>query len=291
MNYHVHHRTTYKYAEAVAMSHNIAHLTPRDTQNQSVVASDLIIKPEPTICNSRLDFYGNRASFFTIQEQHEELQVSLASKVLVRKAPILKPALTHRWEVARTMIRSDLTPAGLEAIEFTYESQLVPVLPEVEEFARPSFRPGRPILEAILDLNTRIHKTFKYTPLVTTISTPLTEILQKRQGVCQDFAHLMIGCVRAMGLSARYVSGYLLTRRPPGQPRLIGADASHAWLSVYIAGNGWVDVDPTNNTVPGDEHITLAWGRDYSDVSPLRGVILGGGQQVLTVAVDVTPAD
>jgi transglutaminase-like putative cysteine protease len=204
--------------------------------------------------------------------------------------PAFKPRVTQPWEVARAMLRSDLTPAGLEAMEFTWASTLVPLFAEVEDFARESFGPGRPLLDAAADLNRRIHDEFEYKPLVTTVSTPIREVLATRRGVCQDFAHLMIAAVRSMGLAARYVSGYLLTHRPGNSPRLVGADASHAWVSVFLPGYGWADLDPTNGTMPGDEHITLAWGRDYSDVSPLRGVILGGGNQSLTVAVDVAQA-
>ncbi|NJL72981.1 MAG: transglutaminase family protein [Candidatus Competibacteraceae bacterium] len=249
----------------------------------------MTVEPEPAVCSTRFDFYGNRTSFFTLQEPHTRLKVHLESEVRVRKPLVFRPELTHRWEIARTMIRTDLSPAGLEAMEFVFPSSFVPVIVEAEEYARASFPTGRPILAALLDLNQRIHKDFKYKPLATTISTPVTEVMRLRQGVCQDFAHLMLSCIRSMGLAARYVSGYLLTRRPANSPRLIGADASHAWVSAYIPGHGWTDFDPTNNTIPSDEHITLAWGRDYADVSPLRGVILGGGTQTLSVAVDVSP--
>ena len=192
----------------------------------------------------------------------------------------------------------------LYAHQFTYASPYIRWTPEIAAYAAASFAPGRPLLEAVLDLTARIHRDFKYDPRSTTISTTLPEILETRAGVCQDFAHLQIGCLRSLGLAARYVSGYLLTMPPPGKPRLIGADASHAWLSLFLpdaphgGGNGamaatgvWVDVDPTNNCIPSDKHITLAWGRDFGDVSPLRGVLLGAGKHQIHVSVDVSPLE
>jgi transglutaminase-like putative cysteine protease len=176
---------------------------------------------------------------------------------------------------------------GLEAYQFVFPSTYVPFLEELAAYANPSFAAGRPLLAAVLELSERIHRDFRFDVLATNVATPLREVLARRCGVCQDFAHLQIGCLRALGLAARYVSGYLLTRPPPGEPRLVGGDASHAWLSVYYPALGWIDVDPTNNLVPSDQHITLAWGRDYEDVSPIKGVLLGGGEQGVSVGVDV----
>lgn len=285
------HVTTYDYAESVAMSHNLAHLMPRNTPRQTVLASKLDISPAPAVVATVLDYYGNHTSFFTVQEPHQRLIVRLESEVIVTDAPPPVAALTQRWEIARAMGRSDLSPAGLEVMEFAWPSPLAPAPKEAEEYALASFTKGRPLLEAALDLNHRINQDFLYMPLVTTISTPITEVLKMRQGVCQDFAHLMIGCIRSMGLAARYVSGYLVNNPVEGfSPTLVGADASHAWVSVFIPGIGWLDFDPTNDTITGEEHITLAWGRDYADVSPLRGIVLGGGMQTLAVKVEVVPA-
>ncbi|HVT80903.1 MAG TPA: transglutaminase family protein, partial [Phycisphaerae bacterium] len=208
------------------------------------------------------------------------------------------------WEQARDQFQFGGTAGSdhenrLDAFQFTFASPYIRWTPEIAAYAAPSFAPGRPVMDAVLDLTQRINKDFKYDTRTTTVSTTLPEIMQHRAGVCQDFAHLQIGCLRAMGLAARYVSGYLLTVPPPGKPRLVGADASHAWLSVYLphsaSFNGtdtageWLDLDPTNNCIPGDKHITLAWGRDFGDVSPLRGVLLGAGKHQIQVSVDVSP--
>jgi transglutaminase-like putative cysteine protease len=219
------------------------------------------------------------------------LVVHVESEVAVTSRHYPTPSDTMPWEAARKQMRGDLTPQGLEAFELVFDSPYVPRSNELSDYALPSFTPGRPFLEAVLDLNSRIHKDFKYAPSTTTISTPIAEVMKMRRGVCQDFAHLMIGCLRSMGLAARYVSGYLRTTPPPGRPRLIGADASHAWCAVYFPGIGWLDFDPTNNSTPRASHITLGWGRDYSDVSPIRGVILGGGGQSIGVSVDVAPIE
>ncbi|MGA9565233.1 MAG: transglutaminase family protein [Candidatus Korobacteraceae bacterium] len=199
------------------------------------------------------------------------------------------PQQSLSWEEAARSIPNDHSPAGLEAYQFGFESPRIRLRPEFASYARQSFTPGRPMAEALLDLTARIHKDFQFDSRVTTVRTTTEEVFRKRRGVCQDFAHLQIACLRSLNLAARYVSGYLRTYPPPGQPRLVGADASHAWVSAYSPEVGWIDIDPTNNLVPSDGHVTLAWGRDYSDVSPLRGLILGGGAHVLRVAVDMEP--
>ena len=193
------------------------------------------------------------------------------------------------WEEAARSIPNDHSPAGLEAYQFGFESPRIRIRPEFASYARQSFTPGRAMPDALLDLTARIHKDFRFDSKVTNVRTPTEEVFRKRRGVCQDFAHLQIACLRSLNLAARYVSGYLRTYPPPGKPRLVGADASHAWVSAYCPGVGWIDMDPTNNVVPSNGHVTLAWGRDYSDVSPLRGLILGGGAHVLKVAVDMEP--
>jgi transglutaminase-like putative cysteine protease len=193
------------------------------------------------------------------------------------------------WEAVRDQLAVDRSPAVLEAYQYVFDSPHVPTSSDLAAFAAISFTPGRPWLEALLDLTRRIYTEFKYDKTATNIRTPPGEVLRLRRGVCQDFAHLQIGCLRSLGLAARYVSGYLVTSPPPGQPRLVGADASHAWLSAYSPEQGWVDVDPTNDLIPSLKHVSLAWGRDYSDVSPIKGVYIGGGHNGMTVAVDVMP--
>lgn len=291
MIYEIRHRTVYTYSEPVTICYNKAHLKPRELSRQHLDSFSIAVTPAPAFVSSRLDYFGNHVTYFTVQEAHNELSVAVESEIELQ--PFQPPPLkeTVSWEVAREMIHSDLTPRGLEAVEFTFDSKFAPREQTLSEFAQASFPSGRPILDGVDDLNRRIRRTFKYNPLSTTVSTPVLEVLKRREGVCQDFAHLMIGALRSLGLSARYVSGYLLTAPPPGKEKLVGVDASHAWVSVYIPPHGWIDFDPTNGKIPSDEHITLATGRDYGDVSPLRGVILGGGTQSLQVAVDVSRID
>lgn len=287
MHYRVSHRTTYEYADPVAFCQNKAHLTPRRGPGQQVPSTAMVVVPRPSVLVHRLDFYGNTVTFFAVQEPHRLLDVHVVSDVLVLPVPI--PANTPRWDTVGPLLSGDLSAAGLEASEFLHPSLHVQVGADLRDYAAPSFPKGRPLLEAVLDLNARIHRDFKYKPLATTVSTPVRDVLRMREGVCQDFAHLMIACLRSVGLPARYVSGYIRTHPRPGQPRLVGADASHAWVAAYCPGFGWIDFDPTNNKIPTDEHITVAWGRDYSDVSPMRGVLLGGSGQSLKVSVDVEP--
>jgi transglutaminase-like putative cysteine protease len=199
------------------------------------------------------------------------------------------PTQTPPWEEVRDQLARDRSPAWLDAFQFTFDSRYVLAAARYADYAANSFTPGRPILEAALDLTRRIHKAFVYDPRATTLATPVAEVFEKRRGVCQDFAHLMLACLRSLGLAVRYVSGYLSTVPPPGKERLVGADATHAWVSVFCGLGGWIDLDPTNDQIPADRHVLLAWGRDYDDVSPLKGVILGGGQHVVKVSVDVLP--
>lgn len=289
MRYRVSHRTVYEYADPVAFCQNQAHMTPREHASQRVASVRMTVSPRPAVLTNRLDFYGNTATFFAVQEPHVLLEVDVVSEVAVSAAPI--PGNTPRWDTVGPLLAGDLSTAGLEASEFLHPSPHVQVGADLREYAAPSFPKGRPLLEAALDLNARIFRDFKYKPLATTVSTPVREVLRTREGVCQDFAHLMIACLRSVGLPARYVSGYIRTTPRAGQRRLVGADASHAWASVYCPGSGWIDFDPTNNKIPTDEHITVAWGRDYADVSPIRGVLLGGSGQTLKVSVDVQPME
>jgi transglutaminase-like putative cysteine protease len=289
MRYKVSHTTTYSYSETVPVCHNEVHLIPRDDERQHCVSNRLTIKPEPTTISRHVDYFGNFVSYFTIQEGHHKLVVTATSKVEVAPPLPVDASRTPPWESVRAALATDRQPTNLAAYQFVFDSPYVRVSPAVAEFAAASFLPGRPLLEAALELNDRINREFAYDRTATQINTPLEEVLRNRKGVCQDFAHLEIACLRSLGLASRYVSGYLLTNPPPGQPRLLGSDASHAWLAVYCPGLGWFDLDPTNNQIPSTKHITLAWGRDYSDVCPIKGVFVGGGQHGMNVSVDVAP--
>ena len=291
MIYSVTHTTTYVYSQPVSLCHNLVHLTPRTTYRQTCIVTSLEVAPRPAVESAHVDFFGNTAHFLTIQEPHKCL--TLTARHMVEVAPFLPPppGETPPWEAVRARLARPADAHTLEASEFVFNSGSVHAAGPLADYAAPSFPAGRPLLDAVLDLTRRIHADFRYDPTATTVTTPLADVLASRRGVCQDFAHLQIGCLRSLGLAARYVSGYLLTQPPPGQPRLVGADASHAWPSVWCPGPGWIDVDPTNNQAPSDKHITLAWGRDYDDVSPIKGVILGGGAHDVAVAVDVVPAD
>ena len=211
------------------------------------------------------------------------------SLVEIRPSTPPRPNATPPWETVRDGLPLDTSSTGLDAFQFVFDSPCIRSSPELAAYCALSFRPGRPILEDALDLTHRIYHEFKYQPGSTSVNTPPSEVLRTRRGVCQDFAHVQIGCLRSLGLAARYVSGYLLTQPPPGQARLMGADASHAWLSIYIPQHGWVDLDPTNNIIPSLDHILLAWGRDYSDVCPVKGIFHGGGRHSVSVSVDVIP--
>jgi len=288
MNFRVSHTTEYSYNEPVSLCRNEACLLIRDTPYQRCTMSELQIEPAPADVRHRLDVFGNRVSHFAVQHPHKKLIVTAMSAVSVVANPnIMVSANQFPWEKTRTRLKSERSPQLFDALPFLYDSPLAPRSKELEIYARPSFTPDRPLGEAVSDLMQRIYHEFKYDPGFTTISTPLSKVLSDRRGVCQDFAHLGVACLRSMGLAARYVSGYIETLPPAGQERLVGADASHAWFSVYAADVGWVDFDPTNNKLLSDQHITVAWGRDFADVSPLRGVALGGGKHKVSVSVDV----
>jgi transglutaminase-like putative cysteine protease len=237
----------------------------------------------------RIDFFGNTATFATIEEPHRKLSVTAINVAEVTPVSPPQPDLTPPWEIVRDQLRTDPSLDVVTASQFAFDSPYVPIAERFADYAAPSFPPGRPIFQAVIDLTSRIHAEFRYDPTATTLATPIKEVLEQRHGVCQDFAHLQIGCLRSLGLAARYVSGYLVTRPVPGRPRLVGAEASHAWISFFCPGFGWIDLDPTNNQVPSDHHIVLAWGRDYDDVSPIKGVILGGGTHSVKVTVEIEP--
>jgi transglutaminase-like putative cysteine protease len=291
MRYKVSHTTVYSYDETVPICHNEVRLAPRNLPRQRCLSNRLLVKPQPASIQRRLDYFGNDVSFFAIEEGHQKLTVTALSKVQVDASPPFDAASTAPWEQVRDSLAADRTPAGLEAYQHVFDSLHVQTSGELASYAAPSFTPGRPCLEAVLDLTRRIHVDFAFDRAATSVSTSIDEVLRLRRGVCQDFAHLEIGCLRSIGLAARYVSGYLLTAPPVGQPRLVGTDASHAWLSVYCGVAGWVDVDPTNDAIPSTRHVLLAWGRDYSDVCPIKGVFIGGGGHRMTVSVDVLPLE
>ena len=282
MKFRVTHTTKYVYGETVPLCHNVVHLYPRDTDRQRCIDHELAITPAPVAVRTGEDFFGNPVAWFSLQEPHRGLTVTALSTVEVTAGP-QSPKQSVAWESAV----SALAPVDDAAAEFAFESPHVPTAPALADYASPSFAPGRPVAEAAVALMRRINLDFKFVSGVTDVGTPVLDVLRDRRGVCQDFSHLMIGCLRSLGLPARYVSGYLLTRPPPGKPRMVGADASHAWVSLFVPGHGWLDLDPTNDVIPGDRHVTLGWARDYGDIGPVQGVIVGGHQHSLKVSVDV----
>lgn len=291
MLYDVRHTTTYEYATDVTLSHHLLRLTPRDLPRQRCLGHEFSIDPGPSSIHFHTDYFGNAVATLLVELSHNKFTVDSLSRIEIKPAAPPNPEDTPPWDEYAVAANDGTILGEAAADEFLYESPLVRQHPDLANYARPSFVAGRPILEAVLDLTRRIFKDFKFDPKATTIATPLKDVLELRRGVCQDFAQLQIGCLRSMGIPARYVSGYLETLPPPGKPKLVGADASHAWVSFFCPGLGWIDVDPTNNLLPGERHITVAWGRDYSDVSPIRGVILGAGEHELKVAVDVSPVE
>lgn len=297
VRYHVLHETRYDYGGAISLSHQQLHLSPRFLPWQLVHEQRVDIEPSPTWRRDGVDAFGNPVSWIAFHAPHDSLRIRSAMNISVLPHPADDALLAASlpWEIVRDRLAYDATapePGDLEAVRYLFESPHVRVKHELANFAADCFPPETPVLVGARNLMAKIFDEFEFDPEATTVSTPVLEVLENKRGVCQDFAHLMIASLRALGLAARYVSGYLLTRPPPGRPRLIGADASHAWVSVYAPGSGeWVDFDPTNNLLPDTEHITLAIGRDFSDISPLRGIILGGGGAEPEVAVTVVPLD
>lgn len=289
MIYRVRHRTRYDYEDPVSVSHHLVRLTPRNLPAQVCRGIQISILPEPPVIATHNDYFGNIQTFFALQEPHDCLIVEASSELEVHTIKRPDFAGSPPWETVVESLGGDHSEEGLDAYQFVFGSQRVGASREFADYARESFPAGRPLLEGILDLMRKIHRDFRFDTKATEVTTPVQEFFQKRRGVCQDFAHLQIACLRSLGLPARYISGYLQTLPPPGLPRLVGADASHAWCSAWCPGAGWVDFDPTNNCVPADGHITVAWGRDYSDVSPIHGVLLGGARHTLDAGVDVIP--
>lgn len=285
----VEHHNHYRYASAVDLNYGEARLLPRDTPGQRVRSSQLILKPGTEDWRERLDSFGNRVLWFSLSQPHDELEV-IARCDIERQGATL-PAESPAWESAVRRLRQPSIGADLTIRECAMESAHVPNEPEITAYVRKSFTPGRPVLEAVNELTRRVFEDFSYTPQATHIGTPILDVLHARHGVCQDFAHLCLAGLRGLGLAARYVSGWLETTPPPGAPPQLGADASHAWISVYVPELGWFDFDPTNGIPAGEGHLTLAWGRDFDDVTPLKGVVFGGGNHQLGVGVTVKRLD
>ena len=291
MNYRITHRTLYEYVAPVTVSHHVTRLEPRESDTQTCEQFSLTIFPEPALRKARVDYFGNRLCFFALQEVHRKLEIVTHSRVTVTAPQSPAPETTPPWEGVAEMFRDPVSPEDVEPYQFVFDSPHVRGSEELAAYARESFVPGAPLLVGAAELTRRIFTDFKYDPVATTVATPLEDVWQTRRGVCQDFAHLSIACLRSIGLPARYVSGYLRTRPPKGQPRLVGADASHAWFRIFCPDVGWVDFDPTNNVQPREEHIVVAHGRDFGDVSPVAGILTGGGQHEVKVSVDVEPLD
>lgn len=289
MKFRIRHITEYLYADRVSHCYNLAHIIPRTSLRQKRIKSNVRVQPFATYSAKREDYFGNLAFHFEIQKPHEKLVITSTSEVETepqRASLNLDIGLTCA-DARRILTTSNSTDVYL-AREFLYESPFIKESPEIREYAKASFIEDRTLLSCIMNLTNRIYTDFTYCPESTTVATPLREVLANKRGVCQDFAHLQIACIRSMGFPAKYVSGYLETLPPPGTEKLVGADESHAWLSVYLPSEGWFEFDPTNNCVAAEQHIITAWGRDYSDVTPLRGVLFGGGKNpVLNISVDV----
>ncbi len=289
MNYRVRHRTTYRYLQEVSHSCHLAHLVPRETPAQHLAETEIKLSLPPSRRLQRKDYFGNTAEWIFIDQPHETLEVLSQSRVQVSVAAAREAASSEPWERVRDELETARDAKSRQAIGFLFDSPRVALQGQFADYAAECFPDGDSILAGTVALMHRIHEEFRYDSTVTDSATPVDRVFEIRAGVCQDLAHVAIACLRSLGLPARYVSGYLLTEPPPGQPRLIGADASHAWFAVWAPPFGWVDLDPTNDILPGEKHITLAWGRDYGDVAPITGIVSSGGEHVIEVGVDVVP--
>jgi transglutaminase-like putative cysteine protease len=291
VTYRIRHTTSYAYSDVVTLAHNEARLSPRNGPFQVAHHARLVVDPTPSFVAREHDYFGNAVNLFVLQEPHRRFSVAAHSEVSLRAPFLPDPADTVAWEEVRDRLASSTDQDVFEAVELAFESPHVRWNDAIADYTAQSFTPHRPLLAAAMDLSSRIHADFQYRPGVTSVATPVATVFEQRSGVCQDFAHLMIACLRSHGLAARYVSGYLRTRPAAGQARRVGADASHAWCAVYVPEYDFIDIDPTNDVLVTVEHPTLAWGRDFGDVSPLKGVVLGGGAHHVEVSVEVTPID
>ena len=287
MKYRVSHTTTYEYSETVRRAYNLARLIPRSRPGQECLRHNIDILPGARDYREHADYFGNRATYFALLTPHDKLWVTAVSDVEVTvPAPDLAVYPPITWEQARDELHGD-RQLDVEVFDLSLTTPATRGDDTIPAYAARSLQPGRSLVEAVTELMHRIHEDFTYQSGVTDVSTPLVEVMAQRSGVCQDFAHLLVACVRSAALPARYVSGYLETVPPPGKEKLRGADASHAWAAVLIPGYGWLDLDPTNGQIPDARYITTAWGRDYFDVAPLQGVLFGGGEHQLKVSVDM----
>ncbi|MFO1491245.1 MAG: transglutaminase family protein [Kiritimatiellia bacterium] len=289
MRYNVTHTTHYAYESDVSVAFLTLRLQPRELPWQRCLAHHVESAPAPAMSSWHLDYHGNQCVRLDLYSPHSEFEVTARSQVELTPRDLPDAAATPPWEEVVRRCGSHLLTTDSATGEFVFDSAHIIRRPEYADYAATSFTPGRPLMEALRDFTARMFKDFTFDPRATTVATPVAEVFKHRRGVCQDFAHLAIACLRSLGLPARYVSGYLETLPPPGQTRLIGADASHAWISAWCPGFGWIDADPTNNLLPGPRHITVGWGQDFADISPVRGVLVGGGAHTLNVSVDVEP--
>ncbi len=287
----VSHRTLYRYSAPVSQSQHLVHMSPRVSLRQITRRHSLTVEPAPASRTDGIDAFGNPVVSLDIESSHKEFVLLARSTVETALARPINLAATSGWDQLDTSLNatgfgSNSRP-DLEVIQYRCLSRLTPASLELADYAAASFQPGRPTMEACMDLVRRVYADFKFDPTATDISTPVSQVFKQRRGVCQDFSHLTLAALRSHRVPCRYVSGYILTRPPPGQPKLQGTDASHAWISAWAPETGWVDFDPTNGLIVGDEHVTIAHGRDYNDVSPISGVLIGGGAHTVSVAVDV----
>lgn len=289
MIFDISHRTLYRYSHPVVQSQHLVHMSPRAVPHQTIRNHSLIIEPAPALRYDGLDSFTNPISILDVEVPHKEFVLHARSTIEVEPLPPCDFAKSTPWDELDSVLLEPGKPIDLDIVQFRCASRLTNPSLEIAEFAASSFPPGRAVLEGVFDLTQRIYTGFKFDPTATDISTPIAQVLEQRRGVCQDFAHLSLACLRAMRIPARYVSGYILTLPPPGQEKLQGTDASHAWISVWAPETGWRDFDPTNGIAVTGEHITIAHGRDYNDISPISGVLLGGGDHTVSVGVDVSP--
>ncbi|MCC2033146.1 transglutaminase family protein [Microbacterium allomyrinae] len=292
MRYRVTHRTTYTYSRPVEDSVGLFHLIPRPLPWQEVLSSGVVVTPSLSDMNRDVDYFGNSSTFLHVTEPHSRLEIEATSEVVVQSPTYDAAALAEPWESSRPLIDSG-APDAWRAVEFALESARAAHVADATAYAAASLTPGRPIGEAVTDLMHRIHADFTYDSTATTVTSTVADVMRERAGVCQDFAHLALACLRAHGIAARYVSGYLATKPPPGKERVVGADASHAWLAVWMPVSGeWLAIDPTNDQWANDRYVTVAWGRDYGDVSPVKGIIYTKAKKsTLRVSVDVAPLE
>ena len=289
MRYRVQHTTRYAYGSPVELAAHMVHLRPRPRPWQKVVWERILIDPAPARRRDGLDHFGNHVSWLFMDLPHADFEVTSEAVVEVDNPPPPPSGDTPAWE---EVVQATRSPEGWQAVEFQFGTPMAPLDPSAKAYVSQSFTPGRPVLAALIELNERFYAEFRFRSGVTTISTPVAQVMARKEGVCQDFSHAMISGLRGIGLPARYTSGYIRTKPPPGQIKRKGADQSHAWVGCWLGPqHGWIDIDPTNGILISNEHVLLGWGRDFSDVSPVRGVILGGGDHGVSVGVDLEPVE